>query len=206
MKLTQIHALTAVGLMLLLAAPALGQKVDPVEVASTLAKKRYAGFTHGTGKKQVDCVTYLVAVVEELAKSKRATLSKQTRQQILISHLTPKELSNLQQLVARDDAKIRGVQSALIDAKLGTKVKPAEARAGDLIQYWYKSGGKWWGHAGLIQKVSKAGQATIYGSHKTTLQSERKLPRKQRRGGVGPGPVFNLTDKKRKVFVVRWTP
>ena len=176
---------------------------DVLTVARNLGQGRFAGFTHGTKAKQVDCVTYLLAVVEELAAHKKLKISKKTRGELLISHLSKDELAKLQELVAKEDPRIRGVHQALINAKLGKAVKRKDARPGDFIQYWYKSGTKWFGHAGIVEHV-KNGKATIWGCHKSTLQSERKLPKKNRKGGIGSGPVFDLKDEKRKVFLVRW--
>lgn len=178
--------------------------VDTLKTARTLAEKKYKGYTYGSsGGKQIDCTRFVSAVVANLARQCNVKLAK-SDQRTLAVVLSDEDGEKLQKLVDIEDKKIRGVQQALVNAGLGVAVNPKDAKAGDLVQYWFQSGGKWVGHAGLVEKVED-GKATIYGSHKTTLQSERKLERSRRKGGIGSGPVFDLTDAKRKVFVVRWT-
>ena len=109
-------------------------KDTPLDVAQELAKTTYKGYVYGSkGDCKVDCVTYLVAVLEEAAKRHGKTLSNKVKSEILISHLSKEELGKLQDLVKDGDKKIRGVQSALVNAKLGKTIDPKDAKAGVLV-------------------------------------------------------------------------
>ncbi len=182
---------------------------DALAVARTLGKDRYAGWTYGAGeaaaKKQIDCTCFLAAVCTELAKQSGKTLDATTLAGIKVA-ISDEDKKNEQELVEDDDEKIQGVASALVTAKLGTKVEPKEAQAGDLVQYWYKKDGRWHGHASVIESVEK-GKATLFGSHMTTLKTradgDTKIDTKL--GGIGTGPSVPLTGKSYKLFVVRWS-
>lgn len=180
---------------------------DVLRAAQDLGSDTYKDYEYGsTGHKKVDCVQFVLAVVEKVAADEKQTdkITKDTKKTIQIQ-LNKEDKENLQQLVDDGDARTTGVQKALVDAGLGKKVKAEDAKAGDFVQYWYKDGGVWKGHSGVIEKISN-GKATIYGAHKTTLQADMKIKNKgDRKGGVGSGPVFDLTDTSRKVYVVRWT-
>lgn len=179
--------------------------VDVVATAKALRKATYANYVYGSkGARKINCVQFVDAVVKDLARQcgKKITAAH-TR--TLAIQLSKADHAKLQSLVANGDRKIRGVQTMLVDAGLGKAIDPGKAKPGDFVQYWYRSGKRWYGHAGIVSAIDKNGVATIYGSHKTTLQSERKLDKAKRKGGVGPGPRFNLANKKRKVYVARWT-
>lgn len=178
--------------------------VDPLATARRLADETFKNYTYGSsGENKVDCTQFLAAVVDDLARQCGVTLSKADRRTLLVV-LGEEDANTLQTLVSASDTKIRGVQQALVSSNLGVAVEPKDAKPGDLIQYWYKKQGKWTGHSGLVERI-EAGKATIYGSHNTTLQMDQRLPESARRGGIGVGPVFDLSDPGRRVFLVRWT-
>ncbi len=186
-------------------APCAHGSADILKTAKDLASADYSGYEYGsTGDKRIDCVQFVAAVVEEAAEeaARSGKFTAGVKKTIKIE-LDSRAKANLQSLVERNDERTKGVQKALIDAGLGEKVEPADAKPGDLVQYWYKDGGVWYGHAGVVEKVED-GKATIYGAHKTTLQRERTVRAADRKGGIGSGPVFDLTDASRKVYVVRW--
>ncbi len=143
---------------------------DPLFVAKSLTSSRFEGWQYGSNpdKKQVDCVQFLLSVVEE---SVGATLVPKVRNRILIAELSEEEKKHpaLGILVVDGDERTKGVQSALVDASLGKAVSVADAAPGDLIQYWMKkSDGTWFGHAGVIESVERTGdapKARIYGAH-----------------------------------------
>jgi hypothetical protein len=143
---------------------------DPLAVSKDLAASKYKDWQYGSdpGKKQVDCVQFLLSVVEE---SVGAPLVPNVRNRILIAELSEAEKKHpiLGTLVVNGDERIKGVQSALVDASLGTAVPVADAAPGDLIQYWMKkSDGTWFGHAGVIESVDRTGvtpKARIFGAH-----------------------------------------
>lgn len=143
---------------------------DPLSVAKKLTSSRFEGWQYGSNsdKNQVDCVQFLVSVVEE---SVGASLVPKVRNRILIAELSEEEKKHpiLGTLVVDGNERTKGVQSALVDAGLGTAVSVADAASGDLIQYWMKkSDGTWFGHAGVIESVDRTGdtpKARIYGAH-----------------------------------------
>lgn len=143
---------------------------DPLAVAKDLATSKYKDWQYGSNpdKEQVDCVQFLLAVVEE---SVGASLVPKVRKRILIAELSEEEKKHpiLGTLVVDKDERTKGVQSALVLAGLGTAVTVADAAPGDLIQYWMKkSDGTWFGHAGVIESVDRAGDtptARVYGAH-----------------------------------------
>jgi hypothetical protein len=185
-------------------APA-AQALDVVQTAQKLGETRYRDYTYGSrvAEQQIDCVQFLLAVVDDLARQQDLPpIGRAVRAAIAIN-LDEEAAANLQTLVEQGDPRTTGIQAALVNAGLGVKVAPSEARPGDLVQYWYRQGGAWRGHSGVIESI-RDGRSTIYGSHRSTLQRERDLPESQRRGGVGSGPVFDLTAEGRKVYVVRW--
>lgn len=170
-------------------------KAGPLETAKELAASRFDGWTYGSDatKKQVDCVQFLVAVVE---KELGHALKADERNAILISPAP----ADLPKAVVNGDSITKGVQYSLVDlVKAGTAVEPADAKAGDLVQYWMKKGdGSWIGHAAVISKVFKdasgAQRASLYGAH----ESLKKIA-DQDFGGGG----LKLTGDDRRVYIVR---
>ena len=136
----------------------------------------------------MDCTAFLLAAVDAAARKRGVTLTRATRKQLAIANLTKSEAARLDALVEAGHRKIRGVRTALLDAGLGVAVDPKDARPGDLVQYWYRTSRGWRGHAAIVERID-GGVATLYGSHKTTLQSERKLPLAKRRGESGAVPA-----------------
>lgn len=146
------------------------QATDPLKAAKSLAETTYKDWTYGPKKasKQIDCVQFLHAVVEECI----GPVSAKVRRQILISNLSSDEVKRLADLIEDSDPKIRGVQQALVDLKKGTVITPDKAQPGDLIQYWMKKdNGKWFGHGGVVETISeKNGTVTtrLFGAHKSS--------------------------------------
>lgn len=206
-KATLRFSLLVIGLTLFAPCPrSLAGDVGVVAIAKSVADNKYKSCTYGDSDldpTKVNCVQYLISVIQEVANAsmKGSEITREVRKRIAVNTLLPGD--DLQKLVESEDDRIKGVQWALIEADLGVSVQPADARAGDFIQYWYQSKGKWYGHSGVIEKI-EGKLATIYGSHKSTLQSDRG--KQEKKGGIGSGPVFDLTNPVRKVFVVRWKP
>jgi len=176
-----------------------------LETARELGTTTYRASTWGSsGEDAIDCVQFVLEVVKQVAADEdRPDAVTPALKRALYIQLSEEDHANLQQMVDDGDPQITGVQKALVDAGLGHPVAAEDAQPGDLVQYWYRSGGRWYGHSAIVEQIVDR-EATLYGSHKTTLQSERHLERSERQGGVGSGPVFDLTDPKRKVYVVRW--
>lgn len=195
--------------------------VDVLATARALASTEFAGWTYGSDAKTktVDCVGFVHEVAKQAAKQCGKEIDAATKKALVID-LDKADHAKLQELVKASDPKIQGVARALVEAGLGTRVEPKDARPGDLVQYWYAvttkekdASGKevakttWAGHSGIVESVDpKTGEATIFGSHKTTLKKRADGQAIELgKGGIGSGPVFDLANAKRKVFVVRWS-
>lgn len=145
---------------------------SPLDIARDLAAGRYKGWKYGSdpGQKQIDCVQFVLAVVEE---SLQASLDVKTRKAILIDNLSEDERKpdGLAKLVLSGDKRTKGVQTALVEFGRGTAVEAHHGQPGDLVQYWMKrADGTWFGHAGIIEAVDTSSgvpQATIYGAHQS---------------------------------------
>ena len=181
---------------------------DPLDMAQSLAKGLYKGYVYKTkGKaKSIDCTEFVLAVTNDLAKLCDKKLTSAQRSTLTIATVGA---DKLQDLVKTGDKKIRGVQTALIDAKIGVEVTVAKAKPGDMIQYWYKTkAGVWLGHAGVVESVQTSDDKTslsIFGSHKTTLKSRADGETVTDEGGIGTGPSLVLPSSTIKPYLVRWT-
>lgn len=183
------------------------EKRDPLATAQTLSSTRFAGFVYGSNsqaEKKIDCTEFVIEVVKDLAKEGSLDLSKEVLSEIAMVDLGKLSEEKRSKLVADGDESTRGVARALVRAGIGKEIAPKDAKPGDFVQYWYKHKDTWLGHAAIVEKIDEKGKATLFGSHRTTLQREKDLPESDRKGGIGSGPVFDLTESKRKVYVVRW--
>ncbi|MGF1581601.1 MAG: hypothetical protein ACFCD0_19915 [Gemmataceae bacterium] len=144
----------------------------PLAIAKHLAKTKYKGWTYGTNakKKQLNCVQFVGAVVE---RATNKSLSRKMRSRIYISNLSATERKRLPKLIQNEDPRTKGIQHALVSMGRGKIVSPTQAKPGDFVQYWMKRpGGTWFGHAAIIESVSKNGNtvsAKLYGSHQTRV-------------------------------------
>src|SRR5687768_15904153 len=108
---------------------------NPLETARTLANSKFKGWSYGADpkKQEIDCVQFILAVVEAELKS---TLGQRIRDAILIKHgWTDSET----QLVAAagEDRRLGGVAYALAElGKLGSAVRGEDVKPGDFVQYW----------------------------------------------------------------------
>ena len=145
---------------------------DPLKVAKELANTKFKDWTYGGNekKKQVDCVQFVLPTVEEVTQS---SLNAELKRRLLISNLSAEEQKpeKLAELIKANDVRTKGLQSALVSAKLAVAVAPAEAKPGDLIQYWMQQDdGTWFGHSGILDEVFTSNgksSATIFGSHRS---------------------------------------
>lgn len=171
---------------------------QPLAVAQRLADTRFHGFTYGksAARKQVDCVLFLQAVLEELLGRR---LSEAEARAVIIDY----RFDDLGAAVANRDPRTKGVVRAVSETiACGKEISAREARPGDFIQYWYKSAaGKWLGHASIISRVWSPGEgdvrAAIFGSHK----SKNRICENDF-GGEG----LCLTKPGRLVYLARFQP
>lgn len=176
----------------------LAEEPATLATAHTIGKKlKQEGWTYGSNpaQKQIDCVQFVLKTLEEHFQM---TLSADVRTRILISDLTVSQVTNdTNGIVSMGDSRTKGVQQALIDIHRGTVISLKDAKPGDFIQYWMKKhNGTWFGHAGIIEKVTEENgirKAFLYGSHKSTE-------------GIGTAPEGGLRlqgTADRRIYVVR---
>ena len=172
----------------------LSPRADVLRTAQALAAGDYAGWTYGSRpeRKQIDCVQFLVEVLRRLHGE---ALPPEVVSGVLIDNIGRSE--SLRRLVEAEDPRTRGVQQALVSAGLGSAIPPAEARPGDLIQFWIRRpGGAWKGHAAVIDSVRERGgaaEARLFGSHRSL-------------NGLGKSRYWlRLAGTDRKVYVVRYS-
>ncbi len=164
----------------------------PLHLAWRLSEEKYSGWLYGRiiEQKQINCVRFLEDVLEGLLQR---PLRASERDKILIQNIADTE--DLQKLVERGDKRTRGIQQALLSMKRGRVVFPKDARPGDFVQYWYKKGSLWVGHAAIIQEVVSEGNfycSFTFGAHESL-------------NGVGvAGYMVTLNDPHMKVYIVRF--
>ncbi|MDL1894585.1 hypothetical protein FBQ87_17105 [Sphingobacteriales bacterium CHB3] len=103
----------------------------PLLVSVRLAETDFKNWRYGhrLHRKQLNCVQFVVVVVEELLKRE---LTAEERRAILISNVGRR--SNLPRLINQDDKRIRGIQTALVEMNKGEIIQPSEAKPGDFIE------------------------------------------------------------------------
>ena len=169
-----------------------GQLITNADEATlTCAKdlaREYKNYTYGSGSNKIDCVHFVLNVVECRLKQ---SLPPDARKAILIAYGWS-DSETEEKAKAGTDPKLAGVQYALtqILAK-GKKIEPSQAKAGDLVQYWMpRANGKWFGHSAVITKV-EGNLATLLGAHESAnAVTELSRP-------------LNLQGTNRHIFVVR---
>lgn len=147
-----------------------------LETAHRMADGVFRGWTYGaysSVKKQVDCTTFISAVMDTLVSRRGISYTNEMYRDVLINH---PDLGRNVVLAGPDpeDPRYAGVVYALEKYGLGYPVRDvSKVQPGDFIQYWVRgSNGKWFGHASLIESLRmdpKDGRykARIYGSHKS---------------------------------------
>lgn len=143
-------------------------------------------FTYGTGPNQIDCVHFVLAVVNCRLG---APVSAEAKKAILITYGWKEEETEKK---AEDgtDPHLGGVQYALTQIlNQGTVIDPTQAKPGDLIQYWIKkSDGTWFGHSGVIASVEGIRAKILSASESHHSIAETPL---------------NLTGPDRHLYIVR---
>lgn len=163
----------------------------PLLVGVRLAETQYRDWRYGhrTHRKQVNCVQFMVAVVENLLGRE---LDPEERSAIMISNVRRR---HLERLVNRDDKRIRGIQTALVEMQKGEVIRPEDALPGDFVQFWKRYNGRWRGHASIIIDVIERNGlrcAVVFGAHSTL-------------NGVGIGEYeVGLNDPDIKSYIVRF--
>jgi RHS repeat-associated protein len=155
-------------------------KQNTLETGREIEKQ---GYKYGTGDKKLVCTTYAEKTLKEAGYDVSGNVGKR----INIANI--KKGEDLGELVRSEDPRTKGVVYALTSSGQGIEIKPTEVQEGDFIQYWYKKGGKLYGHTGQVSKVYKDGRVDLHGSHYS-------------KGGVGTLTRLNLKNKV-KVYVVR---
>ena len=185
-KIKQLLAI----LSILLLSNSYSMASDPLLKAYALSAN-YEGWTYGSNatKKQVDCVQFILALVENCLAS---SLSTKERNAILIAHGWSTDET---QIIATlgEDIRLKGVVYALVDLlKAADTVPPAEIQAGDFVQCWYKtSEGTWLGHAAIVER-REHDKIFLYGSHQSTDGI-----------GVAPERGLKLLGDNRRIYAAR---
>jgi hypothetical protein len=189
-----------------MAVPGMAQ-IDVLATARQRANEAYAGWTYGPGldnrTRQIDCASLVVDACRTLATECGRKLTAQQVRAIALSNIAPDE--DLQSLLTTGtDTRLRGVAQALVESGLGIPIASIrEAAPGDFVQYWYRSGGRWKGHAAIIESVDSSGRATLFGSHERMLAlradgKDRTGSEAERipveRGGIGTSRPVDLRE------------
>jgi hypothetical protein len=154
--------LAAAFLLSLGASVALAAPADVLAAAQKIAADlKDWTYGHDAAKKQIDCVQFVIRVLKDLAPG----LSREAQTRILISDVSESEVAGL---VEKEDPKIRGVQTALVEAHLGQAVAREDVKPGDLVQYWYRTkDGGWNGHCAIVEEVRAGGKFALLGAHQS---------------------------------------
>ncbi len=168
-RLTSLAALSLFGVASALA--------SPLTTAMSLGSGAYRDFTYGTSvkEKEIDCTQFIVVVLE---KYLQMSLSAEIRALVNINGiselqgLTEEQVkSKLADLVLAEDERTKGVVHAVTKLGVGREVPFLEVREGDVVQYWMKGSGGWFGHAAVIERIyedpSGARRMKLYGAHKS---------------------------------------
>jgi len=174
---------------------ATGQEYSPdvLKIAKRIGETRYKGWRYGSSSQsnRVNCVLFVGTVVEDLIAR---NLTKEERSAVFISNVRKDE--DLKMLVQKEDSRIKGIQTALVEMGIGLPVTVQEVQAGDFIQYWYQDKqGQQLGHSAVVESVQRSGTnvfVKIYGAHQSL-------------NGVGTARFdLNLTDPTKRVYLVRF--
>lgn len=144
---------------------------DTLEVAKVLETQlraehpgygsKFVGYGHG--EDQYVCTTFAQKVLSDAGY----TITRKTAGKINIA-IDPKK-ENLAELVEANDARTKGVVTALVDSGQGEEIQIGQLQKGDFVQYWYKKNGALLGHVVQVEEVIKPGNSIkAHGSHGTT--------------------------------------
>ncbi len=187
-----LRRLVLCAIVLLLTCSVYAANEHPLLVGVRLGETRFKDWRYGHReyRQQVNCVQFMVAVVEELLQRE---LTEDERDAILIKKIGRRK--HLWRLIVHNDRRIRGIQTALVQMRKGQMIKPSEAKPGDFVQYWRLKDGRWVGHAAIILEImNRNGMlcALVFGSHQSL-------------GGVGVGNFeVGLNDPQTKTYLVRF--
>ena len=166
---------------------------NPLLVGVRLAETQFKGWSYGhrMDRKQINCVQFMGAVVEDLLGRK---LEPYEEEILFIKHLGRRR--NLKQIVLRNDTRTKGIQTALVRMRKGEIVQPLGAEPGDFVQFWRRQNGRWFGHTGILVNVmNRDGRlcSLVFGAHQSL-------------NGVGVGEYeLGLNDPNLKVYLVRFS-
>lgn len=172
---------------------------NPLEVARELARTIYSGWTYGgydSAAQTIDCTTFITAVIEKLnGGNGEYPWTDGLALDVVRGINIYLGGDNLENAINSNDERIKGVAYALSNNGLGIEINPVDVKPGDFIQYWYQSGGKWHGHAAIIESIrrttSDKNLTYIYGAHQSL-------------GSIGTSTYeVNLNGQHR--YIARWT-
>lgn len=178
--------------------------ISPLEVARSLGEGKFAKWTYGNNSslQQIDCTQFVVEVAQELLSQ---TFDSTWRNEINIANIPEMDAlsgaekkTKLAEMIANEDARIKGVQHAMISRGIGSVVNIEKITSGDFVQYWIKNENGWFGHAAIVEHVyekNNSKRMKLYGAHQSI-------------NGVGSSHDKNdilifQNDDSRKIFAVR---
>lgn len=150
--------------------------------AQLLALARRVEGRYGAGPGRFDCVTWLLAVLEQAGFALDEPIAAYVKV----------DFPRYRELFARGDPRVKGAVAALVASGQGREVADATAlQPGDVVQYWYWKGGKLLGHAGIVAAARGDGRYDLLGAHRS-------------RGGTGLLRGLDLSPgSKAAVFAAR---
>lgn len=113
------------------------------------------------------CTEYLIQVLQNFCG-----VTPEIKKKIRI--ITKEDLNTM---LSQDSVVTKGVYHALTSTGLGIPVdNPAEAKAGDLIQFWDYDSGEPYGHCGIIRAVDlEKGLISLYSSARSTNGHDKQI-------------------------------
>ncbi|MDD3094711.1 MAG: hypothetical protein WC372_00200 [Candidatus Neomarinimicrobiota bacterium] len=147
-----------------------------LETAHQMSDAVFRGWTYGSyssAKKQLDCSTFISAVMDTLLSRRGIHYTAEMRRDVLINH--PDFGRNLiKEGPDPADPRYAGMVHMMEKYGVGIRIRDlSQVQPGDFIQYWVRrNNGTWFGHASLIESLSRDAadgryKARIYGSHKS---------------------------------------
>ncbi len=178
-----------------------GPVSEALDIAHELDEGTFRGWTYGAysaGRKQLDCTTFISAVMDTLLSRKGLDYTPEMRKELLIIHPRPGGRNVVREGPDPSDPRYAGAVYVIEKYGLGSRIKDmSQVKPGDVIQYWKRrSSGSWFGHAALIESVRHDGtdgkyKARIFGAHRSS-------------GGIAVSAFeLHLTGDDRLVYIAR---
>lgn len=109
------------------------------------------------------CTTYVAKILKDAGYEINKAVSRRI-------NMTDVSKSEIKKLLEKNDPKIKGVVTALVESGQGKEISIAELQPGDLVQWWTPTKTSGFGHVVIVKEVlpkAKNGQwwMVVHGSH-----------------------------------------